>query len=322
MCGGHVRFVIVRVLITGVAGFIGSTLAEHIVGKGIEVVGIDNFSDYYSRELKEANLKLLRTNENFKLIVGDINEIDLTSLMDGIEVVYHQAGQPGVRGSWSNGFEVYVYANILATQRLLEASRNASVRQFVYASSSSIYGNSTSPISKETDLPRPYSPYGVSKLAAEHLCNTYASNFGVNTVSLRYFTVYGPRQRPDMAIRRLIHSALNQQPFTVFGNGSQVRDFTFIDDVVAANVGLLNHQLPAGTVMNIAGGSSISLNELIEEVGKAVGRGVPVEYGASEAGDVATTAGDVKVVNELLKWQPQITVQEGVRRQVEWQSRL
>src|SRR4051812_32930977 len=219
-----------RALVTGVAGFIGSTLAEALVGNGDVVVGVDCFTPYYDAAQKRANLQRLAATKQFTLAEADLRTAELPPLLDGVDVVYHQAGQPGVRLSWASGFAEYDSHNIIATQRLLEGARAAGVARVVYASSSSVYGNAPRYPTSEDDLPQPHSPYGVTKLAAEHLCNLYAANWGVHTVSLRYFTVYGPRQRPDMAMHRLIESALAGTPFPLYGDGSAVRDFTFVDD--------------------------------------------------------------------------------------------
>lgn len=216
-----------RHLVTGAAGFIGSQLVEALLGAGEEVVGLDAFTPYYDRSQKEANLADVRDQPCFQLIEADLRDADLESLLAGVNVVYHQAAQPGVRLSWSEGFAAYDGCNVLATQRLLEACRATGVDRVVYASSSSVYGNADYYPVTEADLPRPHSPYGVTKLAAEHLCSLYAANYGLSTVSLRYFTVFGPRQRPDMAFHRLIEGALVGDPFPLYGDGSHVRDFTF-----------------------------------------------------------------------------------------------
>ena len=307
-----------RAVVTGAAGFIGSTLAERLVADGHRVTGIDCFTGYYSREQKERNLAGLRSNPLFALRTHDLRTDDLSSVIDGVEVVFHQAGQPGVRHSWSDGFDDYLTHNVLATQRLLEASARAGLRRFVYASSSSVYGNADHYPTAEVDLPLPHSPYGVTKLAGEHLCGLYGANYGVPTVALRYFTVFGPRQRPDMAIYRLIESAIRRVPFRLYGDGSQVRDFTFVDDVVEANVLSGTADLDSGLVLNICGGASISMNELIASVSDAVGREVIVEPGAAQAGDVQRTGGTAEQANKLLGWFPRHAVSSGLKAQVNW----
>jgi UDP-glucuronate 4-epimerase len=307
-----------RSVVTGAAGFIGSTLAERLVADGHHVTGVDCFTGYYSLEQKERNLAGLQGNPRFELRKIDLRTDDLSALLDGVEVVFHQAGQPGVRHSWSEGFNDYLTHNVLATQRLLEASARAGLRRFVYASSSSVYGNADRYPTAETDLPLPHSPYGVTKLAGEHLCGLYAANHGVPTVALRYFTVFGPRQRPDMAIHRLIESAISRVPFKLYGDGSQVRDFTFVDDVVEANILAGAADLDPGLVLNVCGGASISMNQLIASVGDAAGCEMIVEPGAVQAGDVQRTGGTAELANKLLGWFPQHGVASGLEAQVDW----
>src|SRR5437588_1336496 len=212
-----------RAVVTGVAGFIGSHLAEALVGRGHRVTGVDCFTPFYDPARKRENLATLVDDAGFDLVEGDICALDLAPVLDGADVVFHQAAQPGVRLSWSTSFAVYEQCNVLATQRLLEAARLAGVGRIVYASSSSVYGNAARYPTSEDALPRPHSPYGVTKLAAEHLCALYGANWGLHTVSLRYFSVYGPRQRPDMALHRLVEAALGGDPFPLYGAGGQVR---------------------------------------------------------------------------------------------------
>ena len=241
------------VMVTGVAGFVGSALARRLLADGEQVVGVDALTDYYDPALKKANLATI-PQEGFTFVEGDLNALDLDALLDGVVVVFHEAGQPGVRASWGDDFATYVNANVLATQRLLEAARRApALRRLVYASSSSVYGNALAYPTTEDDLPRPHSPYGVTKLAGEHLCTLYARNFDVPTVSLRYFTVYGPGQRPDMAFTVFIRAAQAGRPMEVFGSGQQVRDFTFVDDVVDANLRAAVGDVAPGSVFNVSG---------------------------------------------------------------------
>jgi UDP-glucuronate 4-epimerase len=261
----------VTVLITGVAGFVGSALARRLVVDGEEVVGVDCLTDYYDPSLKKDNLSTIPA-DGFSFVSEDVNTADLDSLLAGVSVVFHEAGQPGVRKSWGEDFATYVDANVLATQRLLEAARRSrDLQRLVYASSSSVYGNALSYPTTENDVPRPHSPYGVTKLAAEHLCSLYASNFGVPTVSLRYFTVYGPGQRPDMAFNRFIRATLAGEPIEVFGTGEQVRDFTFVDDVVDANLRAAAHDVRPGSMYNVSGGTSISVNEVLDVLSDIAG---------------------------------------------------
>jgi UDP-glucuronate 4-epimerase len=308
------------VLVTGVAGFIGSTLAERLVCDGHEVVGIDNFSDYYDRDIKESNLSRLVDADGFTLLEDDLNKADLQALLDGVEVVYHQAGQPGVRKSWGSDFANYVDANIVATQRLLEAVRSwaPSLTRFVYASSSSVYGDAERYPTRETDRPQPRSPYGVTKLAGEHLVTLYAANFGVPAISLRYFTVYGPRQRPDMAFNRFISLARRGLPLPVHGDGSQIREFTYVDDIVEANVRAAVASVEPGTVVNLSGGTSISVNEVHDLLEKILGEPLQVTRGEPALGDVFRTGGSTERAKALLGWQPRVGFEEGLALEYDW----
>ena len=307
-----------RALVTGVAGFIGSTLTDALLARGDQVLGVDCFTTYYDRAAKEANISGARLSDRFELLEVDLRTCEIEALLDGIDVVFHQAAQPGVRLSWSDGFADYVGHNVLATQRLLEAAKNARTAKVVYASSSSVYGNAATYPTTEDDLPRPHSPYGVTKLAAEHLCNLYASNWGVPTVSLRYFTVYGPRQRPDMAFHRLLEAALSGTSFPLYGDGSAIRDFTFVGDAVAANVAASDRDCEPGTVVNVAGGSSISMSDLLLLAAEVAGRPPSVERLPHEPGDVARTGGTIDRARAVLGWQPSTDLRSGLTAQVEW----
>ena len=309
-------------LVTGAAGFIGSTLVERLLDEGDHVVGVDCFTDYYAPESKCRNVERALESDRYRLRAVDLRTADLDELLDGIDVVYHQAGQPGVRLSWDDGFAMYESCNVTATQRLLEAATRAGVRRVVYASSSSVYGNAEHyPVTEQT-LPRPHSPYGVTKLAAEHLGGLYAANYDLPVVSLRYFTVYGPRQRPDMAIHRLIEAALDDRPFPLYGDGSHIRDFTFVDDVVDANVRAGRAEVEPGTVVNVCAGGSTRMSELIEAVGAAVGRPVRIDALPEQPGDVFRTGGDGSRARALLGWQPSHTLIDGIERQTLWHRSL
>jgi UDP-glucuronate 4-epimerase len=305
-------------LVTGVSGFIGSHLAAALLIEGHEVVGVDSFTPYYERAVKESNLAALRGDDRFRFVEADLRDADLAPLLDGVDAVYHQAAQPGVRLSWSDGFATYDACNVLATQRLLEAAHQAGVQRVVYASSSSVYGNADRYPVSETDLPRPHSPYGVTKLAGEHLCGLYTANHGLSTVALRYFTVYGPRQRPDMAFHRLIEGALRRDPFPLYGDGSHVRDFTYVGDVVRANVLAGAADVEAGTVVNVCAGGSTVLRDVIDAVGDAVGSPVPIEQHPEQAGDVQRTGGSNDAARRLLGWEPQTSLADGIAAQVAW----
>jgi UDP-glucuronate 4-epimerase len=306
----------VRVIVTGAGGFIGSHVTERLLRAGHDVVGVDALTPYYDPDIKRDNLRQFRDDPRFTHRQHDLRTDDLAPLIADADVVYHLAAQPGVRGSWSQGFEVYAQHNVLATQRLLEAARATGLGRLVYASSSSVYGNSSSYPCLETDPTAPYSPYGVTKLAAEHLCRAYAENFGLSTVSLRYFTVFGPRQRPEMATSRLIDSALTGEPFPLFGDGSAVRDFTYVGDIADATIDAGLADVPAGAVANVGGGAPVSVAELIDLVGQEAGRPVPVERRGASPGDVRRTGSTTEVARDLLDWEPKVSLAEGVRRQI------
>jgi len=253
----------VKALVTGTAGFIGSHLTAALLDRGTAVVGIDCFTDYYARALKEANLAVNAGRPEFEFVESSIQTADLGALLDGVTHVFHLAAQAGVRKSWGRDFRTYTEHNVDASQRLLEACVGRPIQKFVYASSSSLYGDAkTIPVAEDA-LPRPLSPYGVTKLAAEHLCQLYWANHRVPTTSVRYFTVYGPRQRPDMAFHRFITAALTDQPITVYGDGSQTRDFTFVADAVAATIAAGDCGVP-GRAYNVGGGSRVSVQHVLD----------------------------------------------------------
>lgn len=305
------------VLVTGAAGFIGSHLVERLAADGHQVRALDCLTPYYDVRQKRENLEAVAALPGCEVLEADLRTADLSELVRGVDVVFHQAGQPGVRASWDH-FDSYVEHNVLATQRLLGVVEGSSVRRFVFASSSSVYGDAPAYPTSEADLPEPVSPYGVTKLAAEHLCGVYARNWGVPTVSLRYFTVYGPRQRPDMAMHRMIEAALSGEPFPLFGDGYQTRDFTYVDDVVEANLLAASATLPTGTVINVAGGTAASLLDVVEIVEGLTGRPVPLDRRPPERGDVLRTGGSTARADELLGWHPHVPLVEGLSRQVRW----
>ncbi|MCI0777729.1 MAG: NAD-dependent epimerase/dehydratase family protein, partial [Chloroflexi bacterium] len=242
-----------RSIVTGAAGFIGSHIVDRLLALGHDVIGVDCFTDYYERTLKEANVEEARADGKFQLLEADLLTMDLPELLEGANYVFHQAGQAGVRPSWGAHFAGYIRNNIEATQHLLEAAKHAALTKFVFASSSSIYGDAKDlPVTEET-IPQPISPYGVTKLAAEHLCSLYAKVYNLPTVSLRYFTVYGPRQRPEMAIQHFLSACRSGEPVTLFGDGTQTRDFTFVGDIAEANVRAMDAS--GSAVINVCGGS-------------------------------------------------------------------
>lgn len=310
-------------LVTGVAGFIGSTLAEQLVADGWLVRGVDRFTAYYEESAKRANLVTVSKSPSFELVEADLRFCDLEHLLQGVDVVFHLAGQPGVRLSWADGFATYNDLNVNVTQRLLEASRGRPLQRFVFASSSSVYGDAATVPCREDDPKSPHSPYGVTKFAAELLCSAYGSNFEIPTTSLRYFTVYGPRQRPDMAVHRLIEAGLGSRPFGLFGDGLQVRDFTYVDDIVDATIRAASADVAPGMVINAAGGSSVTMAHLVGLVGALLGQPINIDHQPAQPGDVRATGGFTERAQQLLNWAPRVSLETGLERQVEWhRSRL
>ena len=308
-----------RALVTGAAGFVGSHLAEALLARGDTVVGVDCFTPYYARSDKERNVAAAVACDGFELVEADLRAADIEALLDGVDAVFHQAAQAGVRLSWSDGFADYVGHNVLATQRLLEAVQRARpAARVVYGSSSSVYGNQPRYPATETDLPRPYSPYGVTKLAAEHLCGLYAENWGVHTVSLRYFTVFGPRQRPDMSIHRLCEAAALGTTFPRYGDGTQIREFTYVADIVAGNLAAADRDVAPGTYLNLAGGAEITLNELIALVGEVAGTPVTVDPGPPQPGDSLRNGGAIGRARDVLGWVPEVSLRDGIAAQLAW----
>jgi len=305
-------------LVTGAAGFIGSHLCERLLHEGHRVIGVDAFTGYYARSLKEANLAGLRTHPEFRLVEMDLTLDEGAPLVAEADFIFHQAGQPGVRASWGKEFDLYVDHNIRATQRLLEAAKgSARLKRLVFASSSSIYGQSEDLPLREESLPRPYSPYGVTKLAAEHLCALYHANHAVPTVALRYFTVYGPRQRPDMGFHKFIQAALRDQPIVVYGDGDQTRDFTYVADAVEANWLALGPRA-VGQTFNIGGGSRSSVNQVLANLGEILGRSVRREGRPTPPGDVRHTWAETRRARDVLGFSPRVPLREGLTHQVEW----
>lgn len=302
-----------RVLVTGAAGFIGSHLVGHLLDQGYTVTGVDSFTDYYDPARKRANVARFVGRPGFQLVEQDLLHAPLQALLHDVDVVFHLAAQPGVRKSWGEDFAVYVERNILATQRLLEAARDRPLRKFVAASSSSVYGDAEAYPTAETVLPRPVSPYGVTKLAAEHLCELYRTTCGVPTVSLRFFTVYGPGQRPDMAFSRIVGAAVRGTPFHLFGDGTQTRDFTYVDDVVTAMVQSAFSDWTG--VANIGGGARTSMAEVLDLVRSLAGSLEVIRLPA-QRGDVRHTGADTTMAAEAFGYAPSVSLAEGLARMV------
>ncbi|OLE73263.1 MAG: UDP-glucose 4-epimerase [Actinobacteria bacterium 13_1_20CM_2_66_18] len=306
-----------HVVVTGAAGFIGSHLCERLLADGHEVIGIDSFSDYYERGRKEQNLETLRRDGRFTLEELDLVAADLSKPLRGAKVVYHLAGQPGVRPSWGGHFDRYVQDNIVATQRLLEALREVAVERLVFASSSSVYGDAEMFPTKETALPRPVSPYGMTKLAAEHLTFVYLRNFGIPATSLRYFTVYGPRQRPDMAFVRFMDALVEGHEIEIYGDGEQTREFTFVSDAVDGTVKAASADV-VGQIVNLGGGSRVTINRVLatlEDISRLEARR---KFLPAAPGDPRHTGASINVARERLGWEPRVALREGLAKQWQW----
>jgi len=306
-----------KALVTGAAGFVGSTLAERLVDTGADVVGIDCFTDFYPRPLKERNLAGLRGCRQFRLIESRIQDADLARALEDRTHVFHLAAQAGVRKSWGRDFAIYTENNIEATQVLLEACTKADLERIVYASSSSVYGDVAVMPFREDALPQPVSPYGVSKLAAEQLCYLYHVNFGLPTVSLRYFTVYGPRQRPDMGFHKFLRSTLRGEPITVYGDGEQTRDFTFVGDAVNATIAAATRGVP-GRVYNIGGGSRVSVNQVFDMIGRVAGVRPHVTVDPVQKGDMRHTWADTSLARSDLAFVPAVALEDGIAAEYRW----
>lgn len=306
-----------RAIVTGCAGFIGSHLTERLLADGWEVTGIDACTDYYDVTEKEANIAAFADDPGFDLVRGDLVGLPLEGLFAGEPVVFHLAGQPGVRGSFGVGFDEYVHHNVIATQRVFEAALGAGVRRAVYASSSSVYGDAdTFPCHERHTRPRPRSPYGVTKHTCEDLADVYRT-LGLDAVGLRYFTVYGPRQRPDMAMRRLCETAFGGPRFVLFGGGAQSRDFTHVTDAVDATVRAAGVD-DVAPILNVGGGHEASMREVITIIEGLVDAPLDVEHGPQQAGDVRRTGADTGAARAQLGWCPATDLVSGLRSELEW----
>lgn len=310
----------VHALVTGAAGFIGSTLSERLLADGATVTGVDCFTDYYDIALKRRNVEPALKHAQFTLLELDLGSADLAAL-PRVDVVFHQAAQAGVRASWGRDFAAYAHHNVLATQRLLERYRDQELQRFVYASSSSVYGDAERYPTDEGMLPRPFSPYGVTKLAGEHLVLLYGRNFGIPVSALRYFTVYGPRQRPDMAFHKFCKAMLRGEEIGVYGDGRQSRDFTFITDAIEANVRAWQRSAPQG-VYNIGGGSQVDVLESIAILEQALGRKAKLRFEPRPPGDPLRTRADASRLRADLDYTTRVGIEEGLAAEAEWATTL
>ena len=308
-----------KALVTGCAGFIGSHLTAALLDARATVVGVDCFTDYYPRSIKEANLAENKLREGFRFAETRIQDADLPALLDGITHVFHLAAQAGVRKSWGADFRIYTENNIEATQLLLEACVGRPIERFVHASSSSVYGDNVSMPMRETALPQPVSPYGVTKLAAEQLGRLYFVNYQVPTVAMRYFTVYGPRQRPDMAFHRFIRAAIRDEDITLYGDGEQTRDFTFVSDAVAATIAAAGRGVP-GRAYNIGGGARVSMNEVLRILERAAGHPLKVRREGVQKGDMRDTLADTTLARQDIGFEPKVRLEDGIQAEYRWLS--
>ena len=306
-----------KAVVTGGAGFIGSHLSERLLDQGAGVVALDCFTDFYPRPLKERNLAGRIGRPGYRFVEGDIRAVDLAALLEGVTHVFHLAAQAGVRRSWGAEFAIYTQLNIDSTQRLLEACVDRPIERLVYASSSSVYGDDVAIPMTELALPQPVSPYGVTKLAAEQLCHLYHVNFGVPTVSLRYFTVYGPRQRPDMAFHKFLRATIKGEPIGVYGDGDQTRDYTFVSDAVNANVLAATRGVP-GRVYNIGGGSRVSVNDVLQVIERVTGRPLRRNVDPAQKGDMRHTYADTSRAQADLGYAPTVRLEQGLAAEYQW----
>jgi nucleoside-diphosphate-sugar epimerase len=306
-----------KALVTGVAGFIGSHLAERLLAEDYQVIGIDNFLDNYPRHFKEENLASFKRHARFTFIGSDLLRTDLKNLLRDVPYVFHLAGQPGVRSSWGAEFVRYTENNIMATQLLLEAAKGLKLTKFVYASTSSVYGDTRDLPMREESLPRPVSPYGASKLAAEHLCHLYWSAFAVPTVALRFFTVYGPRQRPDMFFHIFLRALLLGEEVPLYDDGEQTRDFTYCADIIDGILAAA-HYPGQGEVFNLGGGSEVSLLHAIATAENIAGRKAQLKRLDRQKGDVRHTSASIDQAKNKLSYSPKVGLEQGLAEEWQW----
>jgi nucleoside-diphosphate-sugar epimerase len=310
-----------KAVVTGGAGFIGSHLSERLLAQGATVTAIDCFTDYYPRAIKERNLAGPRGQPGYRFVEDDLNTVDLGALLEGATHVFHLAAQAGVRKSWGRDFRTYTALNVDATQRLLEACVGRPIERIVYASSSSVYGDAVTLPMREDAMVQPVSPYGVTKLAAEHLCGLYFVNHGVPAVSLRYFTVYGPRQRPDMGFHRFFSAVLRGQPVAQYGDGLQTRDFTFVADAVTATAAAAVRGTPGG-VYNIGGGSRVSLRDVFDMIARVSGRPLQIDLQPAQKGDMRDTYADTSRARADMGFAPSVDLEQGLREMFTWMEAM
>jgi UDP-glucose 4-epimerase len=299
-------------IVTGVAGFIGSHLAEKLLENKFKVIGIDNFTNYYPKKIKENNLLNCTKNENFVFYEHDLIDLDLISIFKKSNYLFHMAAQPGVRSSWGTNFETYVKENIIVTQKVLEVAKHTnSLKKIIIASSSSVYGNQEGKMNEDTSFLKPISPYSITKLAAENLSIIYAKNFNLPITCLRYFTVYGPRQRPEMAFLRFILGAITKEKIEVFGDGNQTRDFTYIDDAVNATLNSIKSET-TGEIINVGGGNVLSINNALKIIANISGSELSIQFKPQQKGDVVNTEADTKKSKNLLYFSSNMNIKDGL----------
>ena len=310
-----------NILITGGAGFIGSTLADKLLKENNKIFVIDNFNDYYDVRLKEKNVSVNLNNPNYKLYRGDICDRELVANIFAetkIDTVVHIAARAGVRPSLEDPLE-YVRSNIEGTINLLENMSKADVKKIVFASSSSVYGNcKAEKFSEDLKVTEPISPYAATKSACEQFLYTYSKLYGINSVCLRFFTVYGPKQRPDLAIRKFIELIEKNEPIPVYGDGSTMRDYTYIDDIVSGICSAINYNKTPYEIINLGGGSPVTLNQMIATIERVLGKKAKIERLPMQAGDVNKTVSDITKAKQLLGYTPKTSFEEGIRKFVEW----
>src|ERR1700736_1983682 len=306
-----------KTVVTGAAGFMGSHLTERLLADGHEVLGIDSFTDYYRRARKEQNLEVARNHRNFSFEELDLVNADLTSALEGADVVYHLAGQPGVGRGGGHQFDRYSRDTIIAAQRLLEQLKGSRLKRLVFAGSSSVYGDAEAFPTRESALPHPDSPYGVTKLAAEHLANLYTRNFDIPAVTVRYFTVYGPRQRPDMAFARFMRALADGEPIEVYGDGEQTREFTYVSDAVEGTIKAASSDV-VGMVFNLGGGSRVTVNKVLATLEEISKLDLRREYLPAAPGDPRHTGASINLARERLGWEPRVSLRDGLTKQWGW----